>query len=247
MKHVSPAREEPVPKTQFTTDELGHLPTDVQLFPLTAYRAVPPDRKAAIRLSEPDDLARWIDSCVLGDLRTLKLGIDAHMSRPGLPLGGGNFLLLAGCLMALEYFAWIYSSEKNAVTSVRSYASAFLVPINPKYHESIEILWRAARNGMLHGSWPQRVSFQGDTKEYKFNVGNELSDAHLTCVNDMINISAPRFLADLEASAHNGFLSWLRGSHDTTVLERGQPRVLEISSSDARGMAGLRAMTSWGE
>jgi hypothetical protein len=232
-------------KHQFTTDHLGQPPASLRLSPSTTYRAEPPDRRPARRLCDIEDLVNWIDNCVLGDLRTLKLGIDAQTSQQGPPLGGGNFLLLAGCLMALEYVAHIYSAEKNAVSCVRQYTSTFLIPINAKYLESSEVLWRAARNGMLHGSWPLRVSFQGDSKEYKFNVGNELRDAHLTRVDDLINISAPQFLQDLEASIYNGFLGWLRSSNDPDVLARGQPRVLEISPSDAQGAKGLKAILAW--
>jgi hypothetical protein len=236
-----------VPKYQFTTNESGQVPANVSLFPLTTYRAEPPERKAASRLASSEELAQWIDNCVLGDLRTMKLGIDAQMSRRGPPLGGGNFLLLAGCLMALEYFSRIYCSEKDAVACVLAYVREFLVPINEKYRESVVVLWRAARNGMLHGSWPLRVSFQGGPNEYRFNIGNEETDAHLTCEGDLINVSSPRFLLDLEASAQNGFLRWLRASNDPSVLERGQPRVLEINRSDSQGTRGLKAIMAWSE
>jgi hypothetical protein len=45
------------------------------------------------------DLVTWIESCVLGDLRTLLVGVDAyyasptHVGQDGRPLGAANFLL----------------------------------------------------------------------------------------------------------------------------------------------------------
>jgi hypothetical protein len=54
------------------------------------------------------ELVTWLDSCVLGDLRTLLAGVDAyyampsHFSTDGRPLGSANFLLVAGCCSALD-------------------------------------------------------------------------------------------------------------------------------------------------
>ncbi|MFZ1745332.1 MAG: hypothetical protein WBO24_18175 [Nitrospirales bacterium] len=234
-----------MPKSQFTTDKQGLVPAKVSLFPSTTYRAEPPERKTVKRLSEIDELVCWIKECVLGDLYTLELGIKTQMAQPDTRLGGGNFLLMAGCLMALEYVARIYWSDKNALTCVRNYTSKFLVPINGRYLRSTEILWRAARNGMLHGSWPQRVAFQDDPQEYKFNIGNELDDPHLTRVDDRINISAPQLLRDIEMSVRNGFFQWLGESSNSSALDRGQPRVLEISNADAAGNKGLKEILSW--
>jgi hypothetical protein len=58
------------------------------------------------------DLATWIEFCVLGDLRTLLAGVDtyyaspSHLSIDGRPLGSANFLLVAGCCSALDYFGF---------------------------------------------------------------------------------------------------------------------------------------------
>ena len=48
-------------------------------------------------------LVTWIESCVLGDVRTLLMGVDAYYALPthagqdGHLLGAANSLLVAGC------------------------------------------------------------------------------------------------------------------------------------------------------
>jgi hypothetical protein len=232
-------------KRRFTTDSKGDLPKSTRMLPNTTYIAMPPDRKAAQRLSNHQKLADWIENCVLGDLRTLRHGIETIPKQPNSGFGGGNFLLVAGCLMALEYIARIYIGKKEAPECVRIYATEFLKPINPRYVEACGILWRAARNGILHASWPLRVCLQGDTTEFKFGIGNERTDQHLTVEGVLIKISGPRLLDDLEASVANGFSSWLRKSKDPEVLDRGQPHVLEISSNDQQGRSELELIQKW--
>ena len=74
------------------------------------------------------ELVTWIESCVLGDLRTLLEGVDAyyassrHISDDGRPIGAANFLLVAGCCSAIDYFAFLFrggnSDEQNATTFI---------------------------------------------------------------------------------------------------------------------------------
>jgi hypothetical protein len=97
---------------------------------------------------------------------------------------------------------------------------------------------------MIHGSWPRRLSVAGDSAEYKFGVGNEAGDAHLSFHEGQICVSGPRLLVDLEASANDGFSNWLRNDSDAGALERSQPRMLEIKSSDSEA-ENLRAMAKW--
>lgn len=184
---------------------------------------------------------------VLGDLRTLKRGIDAYLGEPLPQHSGGNFLLFAACLMALEYFSRIYVSNGTAHLRVRKYSADFLVPINPRYQDATGIMWRAARNGMLHASWPSRFCTDNDSTEYMFKVGNEISDAHLTFVNGVLNISGPRLLQDLEQSVDTGLAPWINASGDSVLLARGQPCVIEIKDSDALHMQEIEAMLAWGD
>ena len=83
---------------RFTTDQQGNLPAGTRLLPNTTYVLLL-SHKPVQRLESHRDLASWIEECVLGDLRTLQLGMDARqsgsVSQPEHPLGGGNFLLLA--------------------------------------------------------------------------------------------------------------------------------------------------------
>lgn len=54
------------------------------------------------------ELVTWIESCVLGDLRTLLVGVDAYYASPthavqdGRPLGAANCLLVAGCCSGID-------------------------------------------------------------------------------------------------------------------------------------------------
>jgi hypothetical protein len=232
-----------VPKRRFTTDSAGRVPAGVTLLPSTVYRVEHIDGPPVTRLNNIDELILWIRDCVLGDLRTLSRGMEQQVLDPKPGFGGGNFLLFAGCLMALEYFARIYTAGGDAVTRVQNYAQDFLVPINARYGIACGILWRAARNGMIHGSWPQRLSVAGESSEYKFFVGNDARDAHLSFQDGGICVSAPRLLVDLEGSV-DLFVSWLRKMADPETLERSQPRRLALKSSDSEA-ENLRLMAQW--
>jgi hypothetical protein len=71
----------------------------------------------SIQRNSVQDVADWIDACVLGDLRTLVHGIDAYYASPdyrtadGRPTGAGNFLLVAGCCSAIEYLGHVYAGR----------------------------------------------------------------------------------------------------------------------------------------
>src|SRR5690349_2854817 len=100
-------------------------------------------------------LADWIDLCVLGDLRTLRAGAFQYL-RDGTGearLGGGNFLLVAGCCMALEYLAQVYGKGSDATTSARRWIQDFMQH-EPRYEQTFGILWACFRNGIVHGSFP---------------------------------------------------------------------------------------------
>jgi hypothetical protein len=83
------------------------------------------------------DLATWIESCVLGDLRTLLLGVDSyyassfHVSIEGRPLGSANFLLVAGCCSALDYFAFLFKGRGSNEANVKAFIERFLQRCSP--------------------------------------------------------------------------------------------------------------------
>jgi hypothetical protein len=72
------------------------------------------------KAESPFEPVTWLQRCVLADLRTLCVGMDAYIADPtqtgrsGEPLGGGNFLLVAGCCAAIEYCGHIYGQGGNA-------------------------------------------------------------------------------------------------------------------------------------
>jgi hypothetical protein len=106
------------------------------------------------------EVVDWITACVLGDLRTLDKGIsvvEAAKTKQGLPagMGGGNFLLATGCLIAIDYFGRILCPGIDATTATHQYAQKFLKPVDARYPKVWNLLWRAFRDGMAHVSWPK--------------------------------------------------------------------------------------------
>lgn len=85
------------------------------------------------------DLVTWIDSCVLGDLRTLLLGVDAYyavelrQAGNGRPLGAANFLLVAGCCAAIDYFGYLFSGGGSDEGNARQFVNRFLRPVDARY------------------------------------------------------------------------------------------------------------------
>ncbi len=79
------------------------------------------------------DLATWVDSCVLGDLRTLLVGVDAyyaspdHVAQDGRPLGAANFLLVAGCCSAIDYFGFLLNRGSSDEARAKTFIEMFLV------------------------------------------------------------------------------------------------------------------------
>ena len=98
------------------------------------------------------DLAAWIDSCVLGDLRTLLVGVDADyashspVSAEGRPLGAANFLPVAGCCSALDYFAFLFTGGGSDEANAKAFIDRFLQPVDSRYREVGLIIWRCFRH-----------------------------------------------------------------------------------------------------
>src|SRR5207248_2940838 len=89
-------------KLHVVTDAGGNIPAGVRLRPNTEYRAEPRRERITGRLRTNEELANWITDAVIGDLRTLRLGILERAKNRTKDLGEANFLLLGACLMALE-------------------------------------------------------------------------------------------------------------------------------------------------
>jgi hypothetical protein len=184
----------------------------------------------------------WITNCVIGDLRTLDKGIsvvEASKTEQGLPagMGGGNFLLAVGCLIAIEYFGRILCPDlDDATIATRKYAERFLKPVDPRYPKVWDLLWRTFRNGMAHASWPKKAFIEDDpSRQLILAVGNLRSDPHLAPLPGTpgsLAISAPRLLDDLDTSVKNGFSHWILTEADDGILMRAGPQLMKISRGD---------------
>ena len=228
------------------TDENGQLiqPTK-QLEPSTKYVICKNAPLAPAKSMESrQKIVDWIDCCVLGDLRTVILGIEERRKRDETQspvLGGCNFLLAACCCMALEYFGQVYGQRKNATESVQKYVEKFLIPIDPKYEEFWPIFWRSFRNGIVHGSWPQRIRMQdsSEEKQIAMRANNSPSGDHFDRDSDRTDrsfaISSARLFRDIERSFREVFQSWILNDSDDGILERAAPRLLEIKRDDTKG------------
>lgn len=241
-------------KRRFKTDANGQVPRSCQLEPLTQYMVAPKTRPAAGPIETRDKVISWITDCVLGDLRTLRAGIEARNRHDGQVvvdrLSGANYLLAAGCCMALEYFSRIYCGKDDALSNVRRYVKDFLVPINDRYGEVCDLVWRSFHNGIIHGSWPQTICLKGEeSKRIVVGVGVDEDDPHLAPLlddnRDTLVVNAVRFLGDLERSVDEGFARWLRECKDDSALERAGPRLLEISPRDKNTRRQFNLVIKW--
>jgi hypothetical protein len=207
------------------------------------------DRKSVYKgaiMSDPiktrQELVDWIEHCVLGDLRTLRQGIayyynkEDHKAPDGRALGGGNFLLVAGCCMALDYFGSLFRDTTNNEVRVCAFAAKFLVPINPRY-EVIPLLWKCFRLGTVHQSWPKRISVVNDDDNYLIaGVGSVPGGRHLDAdprlPRDSFIINAWQFLTDIEAAFDPGFRQWILEEAPESILQRANPQPCKLSRGD---------------
>jgi len=203
-----------------------------------------------------DDLVNWIDACVLGDLRTLVLGIQHYHSRPwpkteaGRSLGGGNFLLAAGACMALEYFGFIYRGSGSDEANVLVYIQDFLMPINTRYSEVGLLMWKAFRHGIIHRSWPLRIYVTGDcANRLVVGVGTEPTDPHLDAdpalSEDSFMLNAVQLLADIQSSFDNAFRHWILHDMPDDTLARANPQPLEIPIGATPIVAQIENVRRW--
>jgi hypothetical protein len=241
-------------KRRFKTDSAGRIPESYHLEPLTEYAVAPKTPPPARSMKSRDELISWVRDCVLGDLRTLHAGIKVRQADESSPtnkgLGGGNFLLAAGCYMALEYVARIFYGKEDALSNIRQYTKKFLSPINPRYGEICDLLWRSFRNGIIHSSWPEVICAKGKAGDrIVVGVGVDRDDPHLAPMlqdpRNILVVNAVQLLEDLERSVEEGFASWVRECQDDAVLERAGPRLLEINANDSTARQQLDRVVEW--
>jgi len=59
----------------------------------------------------------------------------AHLSIDGRPLGSANFLLVAGCCLALDYFAFLFKGGGSDEANAKAFIDRFLQPVESRYSE----------------------------------------------------------------------------------------------------------------
>lgn len=194
-----------------------------------------------------EKVVEWIEKCVLGDLRTVILGIEKRKEKDkrgkaeSPALGGGNFLLASDCCEALEYFGQVYGKGTNATESVQKYVEEFLNPIDSRYIKVWPVLWDSFRNGIVHTSWTKPVRMEGSGEQISIGADNSPNDDHLKPDSNQAGksfiISSPRFFCDIERSFKKGFQDWILHQSDDGVLERAAPQLLEIKKDNKKGKA----------
>ena len=153
--------------------------------------------------------------------------------------------------MALEYMAHVYTGDQNATASIRKYADDYLAPIDNTYRDVADLIWRAFRNGLVHGSWPQAIEAEAQSGiRIRVGVGNEPSDEHLAPIPGVdgpsFGVSAPHLLRDLKRSFRPRFRHWILHDSPDAVLERGGPGLLQISAADRDGNRQFELVKAWG-
>ena len=201
------------------------------------------------------DLLSWIDSCVLGDLRTLVNGVDAyyastsHVGPDGRPVGAANFLLIAGCFSAIEYFGYILNDGPTQELRALAFIQRFLVPINPRYSEVDALLWKCFRHGTVHRSWPKRIKVEDEPDSIATGAGAEDGDAHLGPdpgrSDDTFVVNGRQLLRDLERALDGGFGEWIRLNDGADVLQRANPEDFRIGRSDTAMKAQANKIRAW--
>jgi hypothetical protein len=230
-------------ETSFATNTEGKPIGDLVLSPSTEYVVCrDEDAPGVPTFHDRTHLADWLQYAVLGDLRTLVYGIEARTasSSPPRNLGGGNFLLAAGCCMALEYFGQVYGRGSHSTDRARAYTKRFLDPIDSRYSEYFWLLWTTFRNGIVHGSWPQGACLRSAPEDWvAFGASNTANGEHFGPGPGLLRpnmlISSVRFVHDLDASFANGFRNWVLADSDDDVLSRASARLVAIAPGNDDG------------
>jgi hypothetical protein len=204
------------------------------------------------------ELVAWIDSCLLGDLRTLLTGIDSyyaspsHLAADGRPLGSANFLLVAGCCSALDYFAFLFQGGGSDEANAKAFIDRFLQPVDSRYCAVGLIVWRCFRHGTVHRSWPKRIVAEGDkSSEVITGAGNEAADPHLAPSTDYSGdtflVNGRRLLSDLTLAFDRGFRDWILTESPDRVLDRANPEDLLVRAGDTQGRNQLEVVKRWNQ
>ncbi|OLC81210.1 MAG: hypothetical protein AUH72_09990 [Acidobacteria bacterium 13_1_40CM_4_65_8] len=201
------------------------------------------------------ELVIWIESCVLGDLRTLLAGVDAyyaspsHVSGDGRPLGAANFLFAAGCCSAIDYFAFLFSGGNSHEVNAKAFIDRFLAPVDQRYSEVGLLIWRCFRHGTVHRSWPKRIVLEGDTSAVVTGAGTEAADPHLApspdVASDSFLVNGRQLLLDLTRAFECDFRDWILTESAEDVLERANPQDLLVRAGDTQARLQVETVKRW--
>lgn len=208
-----------------------------------------------VPIKSRSQLVEWVDSCVLGDLRTLLLGVDSygasarHIDRDGKPLGAANFLLLVGCFSAIDYFGFLFGAGRTDELRARAFINRFMKPIDARYSEVGLLLWKCFRQGSIHRSWPKRIVSDCADVVVLTGAGTEESDPHLGPAAEIpgpsLILNGRLLLHDLEQAFDPGFRDWILRDAPDTVLGRANPSDLRIRAGDTNGQAQFERVLEW--
>lgn len=110
----------------------------------------------------PDGRWNWVETCLLGDIRTALDGVaECYCRRPvrqrleqhdGVQRGGGNLALPVMMWMAVDFMSYLYSEEQDGTLRARHFISEFF----PGHSAQIGwLLWDGMRNAMTHCYLPR--------------------------------------------------------------------------------------------
>jgi hypothetical protein len=202
------------------------------------------------------ELTTWIESCVLGDLRTLLQGVDAYYAstsrttRDGKPLGAANFLLVAGCCTAIDYFGFVFQGSKCDEANAKAFTDRFLSQVDSRYSEVGSLIWRCFRQGTIHRSRPKRIVLEGEPgRAVVTGAGTEEDDPHLgpapNVAGDSFLVNGRRLLRDIELAFEHGFRDWILKDAPEEAVARANPQDLVIRQGDIQGRAQLECVRRW--
>jgi len=202
------------------------------------------------------ELTTWIESCVLGDLRTLLHGVDAYYASTskatgdGKPLGAANFLLVAGCCAAIDYFGFVFKGGGSDEANAKGFIDKFLSQVDPRYSEVGLLIWRSYRQGTIHRSWPKRIVLEGEPSRVVITgAGTEEDDPHLArspnLVEDSFIVNGRRLLRDIELAFEPGFRDWILKDAPEEAVARANPQDVVIRQGDIQGRAQLEHIRRW--
>jgi hypothetical protein len=108
-----------------------------------------------------------------------------HVAQDGRPLGAANFLLVAGCCSAIDYFGFLLNRGSSDEARAKTFIEMFLAPVDSRYGDVGLLIWRCFRHGTVHRSWPKRIVLEGAALLVVTGAGSEGADPHLAASPDV--------------------------------------------------------------